>query len=96
MADTSDVPKPGLGDRMKQLFAEYGPVAITIYFVIFGLVFAGAAVAIQMGFSLEGASGTAGTLAAAWVATKVTQPIRILATLALTPIVGGVLRRRRG
>jgi hypothetical protein len=79
--------------RLEALFAEYGMTAITTYFVIFGLVLAGFAVAIQQGADVESAQGSAGVLAGAWIATKVTQPLRIAATLLLTPIVARVLRK---
>lgn len=85
--------KPSLKVRMKALFDEFGMVAVGTYLVIFGLVIAGFAIAIQMGVQVDGAAGTAGTLAAAWVATKLTQPLRILATLVLTPFIGRFLRR---
>lgn len=88
--------KPTLTERLKALLAEYGPVAITLYFVIFGLVFAAFAVAISTGFDVEGAGQTTGLLAGAWVATKLTQPIRILVTLALTPLVAKGWDRLRG
>lgn len=88
--------KPKLGDRLKALLAEHGPLALYIYFSIFGLVLAGFVLAIKTGFAVEGAAGTAGTWAAAYVATKVTQPLRIGATLLLTPIIGRLLRSRRG
>jgi hypothetical protein len=70
------------------MFAEYGSLAITIYFVIFGVTFAAAAIALSMGFDVEGVEEGAGLAAGAWLVTKITQPIRILVTLALTPIVG--------
>jgi hypothetical protein len=79
--------------KWKTLLAEYGQVALGVYFAIFGVVFACAALAIQLGFSFEGVAGSAGTLGGAWIATKLTQPIRILATVALTPVVGTLLRR---
>lgn len=92
------VRKPSLKERMKGLYDEYGKIAIAIYFAIFFLVIAGFAVAIQMGFKVEGADessglGLAATLGAAWVAAKVTQPLRILATLVLTPVVGKLIRK---
>jgi hypothetical protein len=90
--------KPPLTERLKALLAEYGAVAIVLYFVIFGLVLAGFATAIAAGFDVEGAGETTGLLAGAWLATKVTQPLRILATLALTPLVArgwNRLKRRR-
>lgn len=76
-----------LSERMKAALAEYGGVAITLYLIIFAAVLAGFAVAISLGVETESTAGSAGTLAAAWLATKLTQPLRILATLALTPLV---------
>jgi hypothetical protein len=79
--------------RLKELLAEYGKLALYVYLVIFGLVLAGFALAISMGIRVESAAGKAGVWGAAWLATKVTQPLRILATLALTPLVARLLRR---
>jgi hypothetical protein len=80
--------------KLKALAAEYGKVAVFVWFGIFVLVFAAAAIAIHFGFEFEGAAGSAGTLGAAYIATKLTQPLRILATVALTPLVAKVVRRR--
>ncbi len=82
-------------ERLKALLSEYGSVAIGTYFVIFGLVLAAFAVAISLGVEVEGATAQAGVLGAAYVATKLVQPLRIAATLALTPLVAKVLRRRK-
>lgn len=89
------VAKPKLGARLKALLDEYGKLAVVIYFVLFGLVFGGFAVAISAGVHVDSAAGSAGLIGAAWVATKLTQPLRILATLALVPIVARVQQRRR-
>lgn len=78
--------------RLEALLEEYGKVAVITYFAIFSLVFAGFAIAISLGVQVESASGTAGTLGAAYVATKLTQPIRIIATLALTPFLGRLVQ----
>jgi hypothetical protein len=83
-------------EKMKALLAEYGRVALATYFTLFVLTLAGFAVAIKLGFEVESASGTAGVLGAAWVATKLTQPLRILVTVALTPIVAAVVKKVRG
>jgi hypothetical protein len=80
---------------MKGIFAEYGTLAIVIYLIIFAGTVAGFAVAISFGVETDSTAGSVGTLAAAWVATKLTQPLRILATLALTPLVAAVLKRLR-
>ena len=85
--------------NLKQLLAEYGRVAIVVYLVIFVAVLVGSYAAIRMGWKSESAAGTAGTLGAAYLATKLTQPIRIAATLALTPLVAKIherFTRKRG
>jgi hypothetical protein len=82
-------------ERLKGLLAEYGKLAIYIYIAIFAFVLVGFALAIQTGIKVDSAAGKAGIWGAAWVATKVTQPLRILATLALTPLVAQLLRRRK-
>jgi hypothetical protein len=81
--------------RLKQLLAEYGKLALFIYLGIFAVVLAGFALTIQLGFRVESTAGTAGVWGAAYLATKVAQPLRILATLALTPLVARLLRRPR-
>ena len=83
----------GLRNKWKTLLEEYGKVAIGVYLAIFAVVFIAAAIAIHLGFSFDGVAGSAGTLGGAWLATKLTQPIRILATVALTPLVAPLFRR---
>jgi hypothetical protein len=89
------VVKKSMKEKLTALLAEYGKVAIYLYFAIFALVFAGFTIAIAAGVDVESAAGGAGLVGAAWLATKLTQPLRILATLALTPIVGKLLARRK-
>ena len=79
--------------NFKQLLAEYGRVAITVYLVIFVATLLGSWMAIRMGWRTTGAAGNAGTLAAAYLATKLTQPLRIAATVVLTPVVAKVHER---
>lgn len=81
--------------KLKALMNEYGGVAIGVYlstFVVAMVVFSSA---IAFGAQIESTAGTAGTLGAAWVLTKATQPVRIIATLALTPLVAKLWRRFR-
>lgn len=85
-----------LSERLKQHLAEFGRLAVVVYIAIFVVVLAGFAVAIQTGFQVEGAAEGATLFGAAWVATKLTQPVRILATLAVTPLVAAVVRRVKG
>lgn len=83
-----------MNDKLKRMFADYGAVAIGTYLGIFALALAGFAGAIGLGVQVESAAGGAGTFAAAYVATKLTQPLRILATALLTPLVARLLRRK--
>lgn len=80
-------------ERLKKLLAEYGQLALYIYLVIFAVVLVGFAMAIQMGVKVESTAGKAGIWGAAWLATKVTQPLRILGTIALTPLVAQLMKR---
>lgn len=81
---------------INHLLTEYGAVAVVVYFAIFFAVLAGFWLAIHFGWRTHSAAGTAGTLAAAYVATKLTQPLRIAATLVLTPAVARFYERLRG
>lgn len=82
--------------KLQELFAEFGAIAVVTYLSIFALTLAGFSAAIGFGFEVEGVAAGAGTLGAAYIATKVTQPIRIGATLIMTPVVAGVWHRFRG
>ncbi|MEO1173826.1 MAG: hypothetical protein AAFX94_17520 [Myxococcota bacterium] len=79
--------------KTEQLFLEYGRIAVVVWFVVFGLTLVGFAAAIKAGFQVEGIAATAGVWAAAYVASKVTLPLRVVATLAITPIVGRFFKR---
>jgi hypothetical protein len=100
-------PKPSYRERFNKLLTQWGSLVLWVYFGIFGLVYVGFALAIKFGFRVEATVGEAGTsntgidgaffawLFAAWVATKLTQPMRIAATLVLTPALAAVLKRFR-
>jgi hypothetical protein len=89
------VGKPWSMARLKALFQDYGTIAIVTYFTIFFGTWGAFAAAISMGVEVEGAMAGAGTAGASYVATKLTQPLRIAATLALTPVVAAVVHRIR-
>ncbi|HEY5957853.1 MAG TPA: hypothetical protein VIV60_14925, partial [Polyangiaceae bacterium] len=57
-----------------------------IYFAMFLLFVAGFALAISLGIKADDSTSKLGVLGAAWVATKLTQPLRIIASMALTPL----------
>lgn len=82
-------------EKLKILLAEYGRVAIATYLAIFALAFAGFAAAISLGVEVESAKQGAGVMGAAYLAVKLTQPVRIAATLALTPVVARLVRKPR-
>ena len=72
---------------LKHVLTEYGTVALVLYLVIFAVVLGGSWLALRAGWAPASASGKAGTFAAAYIITKLTQPLRIGATVILTPIV---------
>jgi hypothetical protein len=83
-------------EKWKSLLSEYGPVAAVVYFSIFFLTLGGFALAIKLGFDVKSAEGGVGVFGAAYIATKLTQPIRIAATLGLTPIAAAGWKKLRG
>ena len=82
--------------NIKQILAEYGAVALVVHFTIAAFVFVAFWVAIRTGWRPAGAAGDAGALAAAYVAYKLTQPVRIAITLVLTPFVAKAYERVAG
>ena len=74
---------------------EYGRVALFTYLVIFAVVLVGFILAISFGFDVKTRYGQAGVFGAAYLATKATQPLRIGATLLLTPIVARIVEKWR-
>lgn len=79
-----------------RILTEYGPVAVVVYFVIFFAVLGGFWLAIKTGWRTSSAVGNAGAFTAAYLATKLTQPLRIGATLLLTPFVAKLYERMSG
>jgi hypothetical protein len=97
-ADVADVGPPAkltLKQRLAAHFNEYGRIAIVTYFTLSILTIIGFSIAIGIGAEPSSATGVLGVIAAGWVAAKATLPIRILITLALTPVVAYVVNRVR-
>jgi hypothetical protein len=94
-SDSAAAGKPSLKQRFKTLIAESGAIVLWVYFGIFGLVLICTATALKMGVKLDGVAGAAGIWGAAYLFTKLTQPLRIAATLAITPAIAATLRRFR-
>ncbi len=70
---------------------RYGRAAIGTYVVIFAVTLIGSWLAIRAGVDVGTSVAELGTLGAAYAATKLMQPLRIAATLVVTPIVARVL-----
>lgn len=77
----------------KDVLTEYGTIGLLVYMTIFVVVLSGAWLAIRFGWQSQSVAANMGTLAGAYVATKVAQPVRIASTVLLTPIVARVYRR---
>ena len=82
--------------RFRELILEYGIIALIVHYVIFAIVIVGFWFAIRSGWRSSSAAGTAGTWGAAYIAAKITQPLRIIATLAITPFVARAYERVTG
>ena len=78
---------------LKNIFAEYGAIAVVVYLALFFIVFIGAWMGIRLGWAPGGVAGAAGTWTAAYIVTKITQPLRIGATVLLTTFIGKFWRR---
>src|SRR3954467_14739143 len=90
----------------QKLMAEYGVIAVIVYFTIFFATLIGAWAAIQRGVNLaalaarvglssNGIVANLGAWTAAYIFTKLLQPVRIGITLVLTPILARVYERLR-
>ena len=80
---------------LKQIATEYGAVAVVVYLAIFAAVLLTSWMAINLGWNPQSAGGSVGSFTAAYIVTKLTQPLRIAATLALTPLVAKAYERLR-
>ena len=90
----------------QKLLAEYGVIAAIVYFTIFFGVWISAWAAIQrgvdlaalahrVGLSSNGLVANLGAWAAAYLFTKLLQPVRIGLTLVLTPLLARLYERTR-
>ncbi len=93
MSDEKKTDKPSLKQRLEEHLAEYGPIALVIYLTISALTITGFYIAIKTGLRSDSSTGTAGTLLAAWLASKLTLPLRIGATFILTPIAATIMHK---
>lgn len=89
----TDAARPTLKDRLAKHFAEYGKIALVTYLVLSVAAIVGFSIAIAVGAEPSSATGMFGVIGAGWLAAKATMPLRILATLGLTPIVAAVVHK---
>ena len=95
MSSEAVVAKPTLKQRLQVLMADFGKIAIYTYLVLSLATIAAFSVALGFGMAPTSASGVGGVIFAGWIAAKATMPLRILATLGLTPLVATLLRRHK-
>ncbi len=87
--------KPTLKERLTALGNEYGSIALYTYLALSLTAIVGFSIAFGVGVAPSTATGVLGVIGAGWVAAKATMPLRILATLGLTPLIGALLRKRK-
>lgn len=82
--------------RFRELILEYGIIALIVHYVIFAIVIVSFWLAIRSGWQPTSTAGTAGSWGAAYLAAKITQPLRIITTLAVTPFIARIYERLTG
>ena len=95
MSDAPVAPKLSLKERLKAHMEEYGKIALYTYLALSLTAIIGFSIAIGIGVSPSDATGVLGVIGAGWLAAKATMPLRILATLGLTPLIAALLKRRK-
>lgn len=80
---------------LKNVLAEYGAIAVVVYLALFTLIFVGSYFAIRLGWTPGSAAGQAGAWTAAYLVTKIAQPLRIAATVLITTFIGKLLEKRK-
>ena len=80
---------------LKNVFAEYGAIAVVVYLTLFTIVLIGSYFAIRLGWTPGGVAGQAGAWTAAYLVTKIAQPLRIGATVLITTFLGRLWENRK-
>ncbi|NOJ92272.1 hypothetical protein HMI51_04845 [Corallococcus coralloides] len=87
---TPPAAKPSLMARFKAMLMDYGPLAIAVNYLIFGLVIVGFWAAIRAGFQPQGTGAQAGAWGAAYLASQAVKPLRLAAVFVLTPLIARI------
>jgi hypothetical protein len=82
--------------KFRHLVVEYGAIALIVHYVIFAIVIVSFWAAIRLGWKPSDTLANVGAWTAAYIAAKITQPARIVATIALTPFVARIYDRMTG
>ena len=82
--------------KLKTLIVEYGVVALIVYLVISLTVLFGFWIGIRLGYEATTSTGFWGTLGAAYVLMRFTLPLRIAATIVITPFLARLYERVTG
>jgi len=80
---------------LKNVLAEYGVIAVVVYLTLFFIVFVGSYFAIRLGWTPGSTAGKAGAWTAAYIVTKIAQPLRIAATVLIATFVGKMWEKRK-
>lgn len=88
-------PRRSLRQRLEAMIEQYGRIAIAVYLVLSITAIVGFSIAIGVGLEPSSATGVLGVIGAGWAAAKLTMPIRILITLAVTPGIAVLVNRRQ-
>lgn len=70
-------------------------IAVVVYLTLFTIVFVGSYLAIRLGWTPGSVAGQAGAWTAAYLVTKVAQPLRIAATVLITTLLGKFWENRK-
>ncbi len=81
---------------LKNILSEYGPIAVVVYLTLFATVLIGSYFAIRLGWTPGNAASQAGAWTAAYIVTKIAQPLRIGATIVITTFIGRLWEKRKG
>jgi hypothetical protein len=84
-------------ERLKRLFVEYGVLGIAVHYAIYVLVLLSFVLVMLQREPAAAllSSQTLAVLAAAYLANKLTLPLRVLGTVTLTPLLRALWRRWR-
>lgn len=87
------------GARLRELLAEYGVLALVVWYAVFGATIVSVAAVIELGVNwpwLDAKVGDAGTWVGAYVLAKLLTPLRFGVVAAVLPFAARLRRRLSG